>query len=470
MSFLMVLSALTALIFAGKKTPESPNLTYASVEDELGEKFDLIGINPNSYSNATIENTAPFDTEKSEVMPGSSLTPKADVFGQISGVTLTVNTFSLTASKSIYFWIYLIDTETFELTFTITDGGEKSCQWFFDSTSVQAAGAGWSLFELKAAEAEVSAENTDRYSVNYKTFAIRYKTELTENVDEYLSKTDEFLSIYHVYTANSYSSNPYSGRVTGLSRAYSAFSSTFISAGKVFKGDEVEFANPYTFFEYLMVGKTEYSALTSYENYIWEITMQEPGGGDRVMDYGDKFSFNTKGWYTLNIKLYEKKKLLNQPVDLNTVLILNQSKSIFCEEITLGSFIVGTTYEMKDNEVLKVGFKFTEGIIISGDIKVEFSNNCAELESQYELDGIYYIEVKGLEKGSVEMEVSATASSVYNKDVKKYSNEITIEVKSSEEPKDWSMTILWITFGCFCAYFGGFLINSLVKARKNDVK
>ena len=32
------------------------------------------------------------------------------------------------------------------------------------------------------------------------------------------------------------------------------------------------------------------------------------------------------------------------------------------------------------------------------------------------------------------------------------------------------VAFLWITFGCFCAFFGGILINSLVKARKNDVK
>ena len=467
---IMVLTACLTLVFACKKPQNNGETAVAAIEDELESKFDLIGINPNNYSNATIENVTPFDTVKGESMPGASLTPRADVFGQISGVTFLVNTFTLSVNKSIYFWIYLFDTETYELTITIDDAMDKSLTWFFDSSAVQSAGAGWSLFELKASEAEASAENINKYAVEYKTFAIRYKTELTENIEDYLAKTDDFVSIYHVYTANSYSSNPYSGRLTGLTKAYSAFSDSFMPGDHVFKGDKVEFVDEKTFFKYLMVGKGEYSKIVDKSNYTWEITIQEPSGADIMVDFGDKFSFSSRGWYTINIQLYEKTKLLNRPIENQKVLILNQSKSVFCDEVALGSFVVGTTYEMKDNETLEIGFIFTKGIIISGDIKVKFSNDCAELESQYEMDGVYYIQVKGLKKGTVEMEISASAHSNYNSDIKTYSNEVTIEVKSSEEKADFSMTILWITFGCFCVYFAGMLINSLVKARKNDVK
>ena len=470
LSVIMVLTACLTLIFACIK-PQKQQLVQAdTIEDELQEKFDLISINPGFYSNATIEEVTPFDTSTEQLMPGASLTPKADVFGQITGVTMLVNTFTLSPNKSIYFWVYLIDTETYELTLAVSDAAEKTLTWFFDSSEVQAAGAGWSLFELKASEAEASSTNTDKYSVEYKTFEIRYKTELKENIEDYLLQTDEFLSIYHVYTANSYSSNPYSGRVTGLSRAHSELNENFIPGNQVFKGDKVEFTDEKTFFKYLMVGKSEYSKVVDKSNYIWEITVQEPTGAEITMDFGDEFPFSSPGWYTINIKLHEKKKLLNRPLDHQTVLILNQSKSVFCEELALGSFVVGTTYEMKDNEILEIGFVFTEGIIISGDIRIEFSNNCVELESQYELDGVYYVQVKGLKKGKVDMEISASACSNYNSDIKTYSNQVSIEVKSSEVKPDFSMTILWITFGCFCAFFVGILINSLVKARKNDVK
>ena len=470
LSVIMVLTACLTLIFACKKPQNNEVVNAATIEDSLTAKFDLIGINPGSYSNATIENVAPFDTTRGEMMPGASLTPRADVFGQISGVTFLVNTFTLTVNKSIYFWIYLFDTETYELTITVSDADEKILTWFFDSSAIQSAGDGWSLFELKASEAEASASNTDKYSVEYKTFTIRYKTELTENIEDYLEKTDEFVSIYHVYTANSYSSNPYSGRLTGLTKAYSAFNDSFIPGDQVFKGDKIEFVDEKTFFEYLMVGKGEYSKIVDKTNYVWEIIIQEPSGSEMVIDFGDKFSFSSRGWYTINIHLYEKTKLLNRPIDYQRELILNQSKSVFCDEVALGSFVVGTTYEMKDNDTLEIGFIFTKGIIISSDIKIKFSNDCAEVDSQYELDGVYYIQVKGLKKGKVDMEISASAHSYYNSDVKTYSNKVSIKVESSEEKPDFSKTILWITFSCFCVYFAGMLINSLVKARKNDVK
>ena len=126
--------------------------------------------------------------------------------------------------------------------------------------------------------------------------------------------------------------------------------------------------------------------------------------------------------------------------------------------------------QIKNNETLAIEFALASGISLSGDIEVEFSNNYVEVESQYEKDGIYYIQVKGISPGTTVMTIKAKASSLNGTNYKSYTTETKIRVLDSQDPDKLSMPILWTTFGLFCAYFVGFLINSLVKARKNDVK
>ena len=450
----------------------------AHAVEGLGEsvenQFDIIGINPNRYDNATIEEISPFDINLKEMMPGSSITPTADKYGQITGSTFLVNSFSLTEDESIYLWVYLFEIETFELTFKIGDGAGSAFMWYFDSSIVQSfgqiAGSGWKLLELKTTDAEIAQGTSDIYSLTFSTFSVSYETSIEENIEDYFATTDDRLSIYHVYKASSNSKSSYSGKIDEVSKAYCEFNDDFLANIQVYRDDEIIFTNPESMFNHLVVGKYYYSDLKNTADYTWEINISNPNGGTVKLDFGDSFCFTQQGYHTINIKLYEKNTLLNQPIGNMKRMILNMSKDVFCEELSLGKFVVSSNYEINNNETVLIEFKIASGINISGDFNISLSNNKAEIVSQYEEDGILRIKVKGLKAGSTKMTIKANASSDHNDSEQEYSSEIKIYILSTTEVEDISMPILWVVFGLFCAYFIGFLINSLVKARKNDVK
>lgn len=461
-------------IFLPCKQTNNKTATAASVEDSIGTKTDIIGVNPSTYSGATIEHVTPFDEKTEQMMEGYSITPNADKYGQISGISLSVNEFQPAITKSIYMWLYLIDSDAFGLNFSVSDSVGNACSWSFSDGEVRAFDFGWTLIELKFDDCEPSALNTNVYEHTYNSLYISYKVDDSINVEDYVSETNDRLSIYHVYLARKYQYNLYSGKVDANEKAYGKFSSDFIGQNKVFRKDEIVLTNYKTVFEYLIVGKIDLLKLQSQSqilsNFLWEIEVFEPDGSSIKLDYGDTFMFSNQGHYTINFKLYIKTKLLNKPIDISTELIMNESKNVFCDEMALGSFVAGPNYSMYENDILQVKFKLTEGIDISGELKIEVSNNNVVIESQYEEDGVYYIKLKGVTKGSTNLTISANAKGAYGTVVKSYTSETKIDVEEIDESDKQSLTLLWIAFGGFCAFFAGFLINSLVKARKNDVK
>lgn len=442
----------------------------AVVEDEIGTKVDIIGINPTNYAGATIEQLAPFDDKTSQMMEGYSITPYADKYGQVNGISFSVESFKATPNKSIYMWLYLLDVDAFGLTFNVSDGLGNDCLWEFTDGEVRTFDYGWVLLELKFSDCEASATNTNVYEPTYNTFYVSYKVGDGINIEEYVAETDDRFSIYHVYLANKYNKTTFSGKVDANQKAYSKFKSDFIAGDLIFKKDEITLSNIKTVFEYLIVGKINLLENPNNSDFIWKIEALEPDGSTMSLDYGDSYMFSTQGHYTINFKLYIKRKLLNQPIDISTELIMNENKNVFCDEMALGGFMVGPDYEVYANDVLQIKFKFTPGIDVSGTLTVELSNNNAVIESEYEEDGIYYIKIKGVTAGSTTLSISANAKSPYGAVVKSYKSETKIQIKEIDDSEEQSIVLLWIAFGGFCAFFAGFLINSLVKARKNDVK
>lgn len=468
LSLVMIISAVAVSLFACQK-PAKHTANAAGFEESLTNVVDIISTSPPTYSGATVENVSPFYTPDS-TDTGSSITPRADKYGQVSGVSFNVAPFKFNGTNSLYMWLYLFDTQTFELTVSIFDSSAKSCTWFFDASVVKSYGGGWSLLELKPDDCKESESGVVNLDNEYINISFKYESEYIHNVEQYLLETSERFSIYHVYLAGKTLSNTSSGQVDSVVKAFGKISSKFFPSSTAYKRDKILLKDPYSLFEYIMVGKTEYSKLANKTNYSWVITAYGPDGSEIDMDFGDTFTFYSMGCYTFNIELYEKQRFLNQQVEFIQVKILNESHKVFCEELSLGSFIVGMDYEIEEGGLLKIAFNMSRGITIVGDFDIKFTNDNVEIESQYTEGGVQYFLIRGLEAGKTKLKLAASARSENGTEIKTFTSEVNIKVLSSEDPEEQSITILWVVFGGFCVFFVGYLINSLVKARRNDVK
>lgn len=464
----MIVSTIAVGLFACKETTIQ-TANAAKFEDSLTNKVDIISENPPAFAGVNIENISPFYTPNSE-STGSSITPNADKYGQVSGVSFNVSPFKFNGTNSLYMWLYLFDTQTFELNINIYDNSANTCTWFFDSSVIKSYGEGWSLLELKLNDCIESENGTISLENEYINISFSYKSEYVQNLENYLLETSERFSIYHVYLASKTLSNSTSGQVDSMAKAFGKLSDDFFASSVAYKRDKVELKDPYSIFEYIMVGKTEYSKLSNKSSFSWIITVYGPDGTEIEMDFGDTFTFYSMGCYTFNIELYEKRRFLNQQVEFSQVKILNESHKVFCEELALGQFVVGMDYKIKEGELLRVAFSLARGITIVGDFNIELSNDNVEIESQYIEDGMQYFLIKGLDIGTTTLKISASAKSENGTEIKTFSSEVNVEVLSTENSEEYSITTLWVIFGGFCAFFVGFLINSLVKARRNDVK
>lgn len=432
-----------------------------------GNSFDLISKNPSgNIGNCTIESgVAPFDPETKSLMDGSIITPAADEYGQIlNPIGIKINNYTPAASDVIYLWVYLIDTTIFKLKFSLNSGSSEGISWEFGSNEVYEMGTGWKILALPLSKfsADDLKENYNILSVSYYAESEDYVGE--EDYEKYEIKAKENFSIFHAFVTKNVNSSQKSGIVYSLGKSYYKFSNKFNISKTVFIGDKIKINSANELFEYLYVGKYDLSTYTTSGRYFWSLSLKSPdaSSGDSV-EFGEEISFAQNGYYVLNISLYENRTYYN-------LQILNEDISIYCDELSLGFFLMGSIYKIKDNEKIQLTFKLTDGITILSDLSVSTTNNNAAIESYYQEDGVVYVMVSGVSKGRSEVEVSAKAISNNGVRAKEFSAVASIKIENSEESTDIFIVILWITFGCFCAFFVVFLVISLVKARKNDVK
>lgn len=432
-----------------------------------GNSFDLISKNPTGkIENCTIDSgIAPFDTETKSMMEGSSITPAADEYGQIlNPIGISIKPYTPTTSDVIYLWVYLIDTTIFKLNFSLNSGSSEGISWEFDSTEVYEMGTGWKILALP-----LSKFSADKLKENYTTLSVSYYAESEDYIGEegyekYDVVAKENFSIFHAFYTKNVNSSQNSGIVYSLGKTYYKFSNKFNVSKTVFIGDKIKINSADELFEYLYVGKYDLSTYTTTGRYFWSLSLKSPeaSSGDGV-EFGEEISFAQNGYYVLNISLYENRTYYN-------LQILNEDISIYCDELSLGFFLMGSTYKIKDNENVQLTFKLTDGITVLNELSVSTTNNNAAIESYYQEDGVVYVMVSGVSKGSSGVEISAKAISNNGSRAKEFSAVASIKIESSEESTDIFVVILWVTFGCFCAFFVVFLVISLVKARKNDVK
>lgn len=450
------------------------NLTHiasASVEDEFINE-NTIELIPTEATSSTIignakwePNCSPFDSETKQRMKGNAITPNADDCGQIMFWQMPFeNSFSPTKNDSVYVWFYFIDVVSFKLSIQISDDGASNLVWEFDSQNVLAMGTGWKLLLLN-----INDFDEENYLGKiYNSITIKYYSEANDMTEEegyerYDVKTNDRLMIYHAFLSKNAKKVQKSGILVNLDKTFYKFSENFISPSTIYLGQNLKITSPNNIFEYLYVDKYDLANYASSGKYYWIISVTNPEQIKTNIDFNDTIYFRLEGFYKITIQLYEKNTILNK-------LIMDAGINLYCEKYSPGSFSLGKTYSVTDENSVIISFKLNDLSLTADDFLVSLSNNNAQISSYYIEDGVLYICVMGQSKGISKLTVSANELTVDGVGKVEFSDEVTINISSKKREVDIFMIILWASFGAFCLGFVIYLLISLVKSRKNDVK
>ena len=465
---LIITLALLMPCFCASQKTNTTEIAFANVEDSYydNDAIDLISRNPSgNIMNGIVEDIAPFNTDTYQKMEGKSITPSSDDYGQINAKNFKITQYQPSEGDVVYLWVYLIDVFSFELKISLSDSLSNTVSWEFDSMDLYEFGTGWKLLALKLSDFDSEVSYTEH---TYEYINFSYKSEDDgfsdgEKYEDYAEKTTEKFSFYHVFVADVVDAEKSSGIVAELSNSYYKLSESFPFNGTVFVGDKIKIQKPAEIFEYLYIGKYDLSNYTTSGKYYWSLKIQSPSKVTTNVDFGDMILFNELGFYNLTIQLVEVGTFKN-------VVRLNKDISIFCDEAHFGTFNMGLNYKIKDNEKLLITFILTDNFVTAEDYEVSLDNKNAEIESYYEKDGVLYICVAGRSGGVCKLNISAKGSTRYNDSNMEMLSSATINIESTEKQTDIFLVILWIVFACFCLGIVIYLIISLVKARRNDVK
>lgn len=471
LSIIFCMALLMPTFLVRKKTDRLSPIALASVEDEFinDETIELI---PTEATSSTIignakweTNCSPFDVETKQRMKGNAITPNADDCGQIMFWQMSLeNSFSPTKDDSICIWFYFIDVVSFKLSIQISNGGSDNLLWEFDSQNVLAMGTGWKLLSLN-----IKDFDEEKYlNKTYNSITIKYYSEANDMTEEegyerYDVKTNDRLMIYHAFLSKNANKVQKSGILINLDKTFYKFSENFISSSSIYLGQNLKIISPNNIFEYLYVDKYDLTNYASSGKYYWIISVTNPEQIKTNVDFSDTIYFRLEGFYKITIQLYEKNTILNK-------LIMDVGINLYCEKYSPGSFLLGKNYSVTDENSVIISFKLNDLSLTADDFLISLSNNNAQISSYYIEDGVLYICVMGQSKGVSKLTISSNELTVNGVGKVDFSDEVVIDISSEKREVDLFMIILWTSFGAFCLGFVIYLLISLVKSRKNDVK
>ena len=461
-SILMAMACLMPC-FCRSKIQNSSNRSYAHIEQKYFtvQSQDLISTDISGVNNGIVESVAPFNTDTKQRMEGKSITPTADDYGQLKNKEFAIQNFTPQNGDVIYLWVYLIDALTFKLNISLFASSTNTLEWNFNSYEVYTMGSGWKLLALKLSD----FEETKYLNSTYKSIIFTYASEPESGngSEKYEVETNERFSFYHVFVTNGDEDVLKSGLIYDMGGSFYEFSDDFPFGGTVFVGDKIKLQSPEHIFEYLYIGKYDLTDYLGSGKYYWKLSIESPQLSKSSIDFGDVILFTQNGFYRLTIQMLEDGSIEDE-------IVLNKDVSIYCDEATLGRFVMGSSYEVKDNESILVKFKLSPNVKLNGNYTISLNNNKAKVATYYEEAGIVYVRVQGVDGGQVNLEIKADGQSLYGEKNDVFVAQANIKVISTKQPVDVFMVIIWMVFACFCVGILIYLTISLVKARKNDVK
>lgn len=467
--FLMFLSVMLISFVPVKNSANKQACASVSIENQYFDEnsIELVSKNPTSFVGASADRT-PFDKSRGQLMEGSSITPTADDYGQVKSFSYGLcsgNGYTPELDDNILMWIYFIDAITFKLEISLDDGSFDGLVWEFDAQKIYEIGTGWRLVALKLSDHRTEiATNPKTY--NYITF--KYLSEASEfegeeGYESYQIKTDERFSFYHIFASKNANKIKNTGILHRLDTSFYKFSENFNIGKNAFVGDKIKLDVPSKIFEYLYIGKNDLSDYLASGKYYWSVTLRDSDMVNANIDFGDTINFYKKGFHHLSIQMFEKLTIGNKRV-------LSVGVNVYVDEMCLGKYSMAGTYSIKDDEKIVVALTLSDALIDLGELSVTLNNNNAEIESYYEEDGVVYVCLYGKSSGLSDLTISAEGKTKFNDDTQTFSSIATISVDYTDSGVDVFNIVLWVLFIGFCAEIIIYLLISVVKARRNDVR
>lgn len=468
--FSLVLAVLTPCFLRDLASLNPNNIAFGSgIEADYSNETtrDLISANITTIlTNGVVESgITPYNLETKARYEGSVITPSnvgeyGEFYNKSFGIT---GGYSPKEDDAIFLWVYLLETYSFTLKISISNGTDV-LTWSFSHQEVMEMGEGWKLLQLNLLDHKNRVEDYD--TKTYTSIIFSYYSEAeddeVEEDDVYSgleTETSERFSFYHVFATENVSNTNSSGVVYKLPKAYYEYSDDFNFTGSVFIGDKILLKSAKDIFEVLFIGKYDLSNYATESKYYWTVSLTSPSLTTSKIEFGNYLKFYEEGYYYLTIQLH----------DQNKSVIMNDDISIFCEELALGRFLMGLNYTMKDNEKITISFIVANGVDFD-DYTVSIDNNNAIIYSNYQENGRIYICVEGVSSGTSTLEISAKATSKNGTKSKALKSSATITISKSKTETSTEVLILWIVLACFSTGFIIYMSISVVKSRKNDVK
>ncbi len=447
---------------------KSENVAVAATSESFNEsnlknKQDIISTSQNAFTNSSaIEGNSPFDSSTGRQMEGYTVTPNADEYGQF-GNYYSISLNNVTANKSIYMWIYIPSTTIYDLELSIRTSDGDYLIWDIMSenlynliinkvgiTSIR----GWKLFEFSVSSADQNVTGKALEDCSFVSLYLSYKYPSSDLKE----KMTETFSFYHIYMANSF----YMGNVIADYTNFVNYKikSTFMqNLRSLYINDSFKILSSSEIFEYIFIGKKNVIVYPDL-SLTWNIYISNENGKRYDMKFGNTYTFEEDGYYTIGVEISETKNSISST-------LLNYMDSFYVNKFNFGSMKSEYKYEKGTDNVLK--FTFSQDFVLNGDITITISDKSIISESHYIRGNICYITVTGLKTGSSKLKISAVGNKAGETSQETYEATTIINITQKSSTK-LEILILWVTFGVFCAALLIFLVISFVKARKSGVK
>lgn len=463
------------LVFAGFYVLKIKNQASATdvkfSEESLQDKQDIMGTTGAFSSLVPLSHASPFDKTNKAMMPGNAYAPSWSSSGQINtkvNFSSAGTSFVASAGESVYVWIYFPQFLLYELKLGFYDNQQKGVYWHFEDAELldelndggnKLFAYGWRLFELNFEDAELVGVDSPYDTTTYSVFEVIYQipdnTQTTETVSE-------SLSFYHMYKANSF--GPTGVKIYQDYTLFELKQSFNTKLKNLYIGDSLKFNGIYDIFEYVVIGNRDVKNYSDLSAYRWSIILNDTNSATLDVEYGEEYTFQNRGWYSINVKLY---KTIIQSGITSTSIVLNTSASFYIEEFNIGAFD-GNDYFFEIGKKYSVKFILADDFVLDSDIVISISNKRLASATYYMEGNICYVEVDTLDLGNGIITLTASGHRAGYSDVETYSS--TLNFYTTYGNQNTSETFLWICFGGFCVILVTYGIISVVKARKFGVK
>lgn len=468
--FAFILSIMTIVL--GFCVPKNTNnvasatTTSGFIESQITNKADLISVETNNFAGAVAtKNNAPLNKDTKQMMDGYIITPSTNAAGE-QRITVSINKFTATEGKSVFMWIYFEEVILYDLTISFVTSGNETISWVYNSGQLNnmvddngkvAVAYGWRLFEFALEDAEPSEGLVDKvYGTEFSFMKFSYAA----SVEVPDVSNPKGLSFYHVYVADAYKG---SGIIYYQSFSNFQVKEEFLQLLEgYFVNDNFKLNGIYDVFEYVIIGKYDLKNYAKLEDFTWSIVMQDSDSNETVIKFGETYTFQKSGWYSVNVKLTKVDGLSDE-------VVLNTSYTIYCEKFGMGSFL-NANYFFDEKTENVIVFEIVEQFVLDGEIYVYTADKSLAEVTNYKVeDGVCYITIKTYSDGISTLTLEAEGHREGTDEVETFTYTVNMFI-DADSSNSASLTFLWVIFGVFCTGLVTFLVISFVKSRKFGVK